>query len=151
MDPRPLEFVESTWPLVVVRLPQLMNSIKVIQLLTANFERVHARKERFAVMIDCSAVVKFPGAIERKMLTDWMADERRQKVERELTVGAAIVLTSGPMRAFVSAMNWIRRPITPQVWKATPAEALEWCCERMIDAGMQLTPAIEALRARGGV
>ena len=44
-------------------------------------------------------------------------------------------------------MYWIKRPITPQVWKATPAEAVDGCCQRLGEAGIPLTPAIEALRA----
>jgi hypothetical protein len=146
-----LEFNDTTWPLVVVKLPTMMNSIPVIRQLTDGFDRIHERKARFAVLVDCSAVVKFPGAIERRILTEWMSGEQHAKKEREQTIGAAIVLTSGPMRAFVSAINWVRRPITPQVWKATTAEALEWCCEKLIEDGIALTPAIEALRAKEGL
>lgn len=142
-----LQFIDATWPLIVVRLPPVMREARVVQALIDNFERVHARNGRFVVMVDCSAVAKFPGPVERKMLTDWLAGSRLKNKEREHTIGAAVVLTSGPMRAFVSAINWVRRPETPQVWKATPAEALDWCCQQLVEAGLPLTPAIESLRA----
>lgn len=145
-----LEFLDETWPLVVVRLPTMMNNVKVVQTLIGHFDRAHSRNERFTVVADCSAVVKFPGRFERKMLTDWLAEEQRQKSVREHNLGTAIVLTSGPMRAFMSALNWVRRPSTPQVWKATTAEGVDWCCECLARARVPLTPAIEALRARRG-
>src|SRR5262249_49234066 len=140
---QPVQFLDSTWPLLVLRLPPVFKGVHVMKQMMTGFELVHARSKRFAVVVDCSAVVKFPGTGETKMLTDWMADERRVARERELTVGSAVVLTSGPMRAFVSAINWIRRPATPQVWVATPREAVEWCCDRLVGAGLGLTPAIE--------
>jgi hypothetical protein len=143
-----LEFIDTTWPLVVVRLPAAMNDPRVVEQFTRQFNRVYARGERFAAMIDCSSVSKFPGAVERKMLTDWLSDERRVAQERQTTLGSALVLTSGTMRAVVSAMYWIKRPTTPQVWKGTSAEAIDWCCERLREAGVPLTPAIEALRVR---
>jgi hypothetical protein len=143
---RPLEFLDATWPLLVVRLPTMMNNVPTIQQLMAHFDRAHARGERFALVADGSAVVKFPGSLERRMLMDWMAEEKQLRREREHVVGVAIVLTSGPMRALMSTMNWVRRPQTPQVWKATTVEAIEWCCQALTKDGIALTPAIEALR-----
>jgi hypothetical protein len=140
-------FADSTWPLLVVRLPPVFKGVQVMEHLIDGFELVHARNGRFVVLVDCSAVVKFPGPSETKMLTDWMSDPLRVARERELTLGSAVVLTSGPMRAFVSAINWIRRPATPQVWLASVNEALGWCCDRLVAAGIALTPPIEAMRA----
>jgi hypothetical protein len=143
---RPLEFLDATWPLVVMRLPTMMNNVPTIQAIMTLFDRAHARGQRFAFVADCSAVVKFPGTVERRMLMDWMAEENQRSREREHIVGVALVLTSGPMRALMSTMNWVRRPQTPQVWKATAVEAIEWCCQALSKEGIELTPAIEALR-----
>jgi hypothetical protein len=145
-----MEFIDTTWPLIFVRLPAMMNDPRVVERFTRQLDRAYARREHFVATIDCSAVAKFPGAVERKMLTDWLSDERRIKSERETSLGSALVLTSGPMRAVVSAMYWIKRPITPQVWKATAGEAIDWCCERLREGGVAVTPAIEALRVRQG-
>jgi hypothetical protein len=142
-----VQFLDATWPLLVLRLPPVFKGAHVMKQVMAGFDVVHTRKARFVVMADCSAVVKFPGPADTKMLTDWMSSEQQAARERELTLGSAVVLTSGPMRAFMSAMNWVRKPATPQVWVATTREAVDWCCDRLIAAGMRLTPAIEALRA----
>ncbi len=143
----PARFVDSTWPLLLVQLPAMMNNAIAIDSVIRGFDTVLQRNERFAHVVDCSSVIKFPGAAERKSLVEWLAQDARLEKERRLTVGTAIVLTSGTMRAFVSAINWVRRPATPQVWTATQAEAVEWCCERLVEGGLQLTPAIAALRS----
>jgi hypothetical protein len=141
----PARFVDSTWPLVVVHLPAVMG-MAAIRSIVDGYEVLLRRDQRFAHVVDCSAVSKFPGASERKLLIDWLGDDVRIERERRLTVGTAVVLTSGPMRAFVSAINWVRRPSTPQKWTATQAEAVDWCCEQLVEAGVTLPPAVAALR-----
>jgi hypothetical protein len=140
------QFTDSTWPLLLVRMPPIMN-VTAIASIIQGFERVLARKERFALVADCSPIVKFPAALERRMLTDWLGQEARIEKEKLYTVATGVVLTSGAMRAFVSALYWVRRPPTPQVFKATQGEAVEWCCDRIVEAGLPFTPALAALRA----
>jgi hypothetical protein len=141
-----LQFIDETWPLLIVRMPPTMNATAIAGVIQG-FERVLNRQERFVLLTDCSAIVKFPAALERRMLTDWLGQDARIAMEKRFTVATAVVLTSGAMRAFVSALYWVRRPATPQVFKATVAEALEWCCDRMTEAGLPLTPPIQQLRA----
>jgi hypothetical protein len=138
-------FGDGAWPLLLVEMPAAMSMV-TIESIIAGFEGVHSRHERFAVVIDCSAVSRFPGAEERRKLLDWMKEEAQHARERRDTIGSAVVLTSGTMRALLSAMNWVHRPAAPQVWKATLGEAIEWGCSRLVEAGLGLTPAITALR-----
>jgi hypothetical protein len=142
------QFDDSAWPLVIVHMPPLMNNMTAIRSLIDGFESVFGRNERFASVLNGSAVVKFPGSLERKVLMDWVGNEARLEKERRLSVATGLVLTSGPMRAFVSAINWVSRPVTPQIVTATQEEAVEWCCTRLQEAGIALTPAIGALRVR---
>jgi hypothetical protein len=142
----PARFVDGAWPVLVVQLPRVMG-MTAIRSIVDGYEVHLRRNERFASVVDCSLVSKFPGASERKVLIDWLGDDARIERERRLTVATAVVLTSGPMRAFVSAINWVRRPNTPQIWTATRAEAVDWCRERLLDAGIALPPAVGALRA----
>jgi hypothetical protein len=139
-------FLEETWPLVVVHLPRETNA-NAIESIVAAFDRMYQRKSRFVLVVDCTSVVKFPGAVERKALTDWMRRRDRLEQERAYTIATAIVLSSGPMRALLAAVQWISPPATPQVLKASQAEAIEWCCERLQEAGSPITPAISSLRA----
>jgi hypothetical protein len=143
---QPAQFIDSAWPLLVVHLPAVM-SMTAVQSIVDGYEVMLQRNQRFASVVDCSAVTKFPGAPERKVLTDWLGNEVRAEKERRLTVATAVVLTSGPMRAVVSAINWVRRPATPQIWTATRQEAVDWCRARLVEAGVPLTGATSTLRA----
>jgi hypothetical protein len=139
-------FLDETWPMVLVQLPREMNA-NAMGSIVAGFERVYQRRSRFILVVDCTSVVKFPGAAERKTLTDWMRRPERLEQERAYTIATAIVLASGPMRALLAAVQWISPPATPQALKATQVEAVEWCCERLQDAGLPINLAISSLRA----
>lgn len=145
---QPARFDDGAWPLVIVQMPPLMNNAIAIRSIIDGFEGLYRRDARFASILNGSAVVKFPGAAERKALLDWVGNDARVANERRLSVGTGLVLPSGPMRAFVSAINWVIRPATPQKVTATQEEAVEWCCERLQEASIPLPPAIGALRAR---
>jgi hypothetical protein len=143
---QPAEFNEMAWPLLMVRLPPVMN-MSAIASMIEGFDRALRLEKRHAALVDATRIAKFPGAVERTRLTSWLADERRIAKERRFLVGNAIVLTSGPARALLTAFNWVHRPTTPQVLRATEAEAVEWCCERLIEDGVALTPALVSMRA----
>ncbi len=141
-----VEVQDRTWPLVYVRFPREF-SPATMKATIDGFERAYARKERFVVLADGTDIVKFPGPVERKMLSEWTSSPGRREKEKLYTIGTAIVLTSGPMRAMMSAITWVSPPATVQVWKATTQEAIEWCCERLAEAQIPVTAAIEAARA----
>ena len=141
-----VEFQDRTWPLVYVRFPREFTPSTMTATIEG-FERVYGRRERFVVLADGTHIVKFPGPVERKMLSEWTSRPARREKEMLYTIGTAIVLTSGPMRAMMSAITWVSPPATVQVWKATTQEAIEWCSERLVEAKIPVTEAIEAARA----
>src|SRR5262249_8654302 len=100
-----------------------------------------------AVILDTTPVVKFPDAKTRQILTDWVADPMRAERERAFTVATAVVIPSSPLRALTAAINLMRRPVSPQQWTATVAEAAEWARRRLAEACVQLPPAAEGLYA----
>ena len=141
-----VEFQDATWPLVYVRFPRVF-TLAVMQATIDGFERIYKRQERCVILADCAPIVKFPGTVERKMLSEWLGSPGRAEKGKAYTIATAIVLTSGPMRAMMSAISWVSRPSSPQVWKATEAEAFDWCYERLVEARMPITKAIDAARA----
>ena len=78
-----------------------------------------------AVIVDTTAVQRFPSAPVRQVLTDWVADLKRAERDRSYTVATVVVLSSGPLRALTAAINLIRRPVSPQHWTATLAEGFD--------------------------
>jgi hypothetical protein len=139
-------FQDATWPLLYLRFPREFSPV-VMQATIDGFESYYKRRDRFVVLADCSPIAKFPGMVERKMLSEWLGSPGRPEKERAYTIATAIVLLSGPMRALMSAITWVSPPVAPQVWKATEAEAFDWCYERLVAAKMPITKAIEAARA----
>src|SRR5439155_8642364 len=79
-----VEFVETAFPLVLVRLPRAMSSPE-LQVLFAGFDRVQKqvreRRALYYVVIDGLALAKLPTPVERKMLTDWMSEPARSELE----------------------------------------------------------------------
>ena len=97
-------------------------------------------------MLDASETCRLPGPEEREALAEWLRDEARMQRERELDVGAAVVVRSGIVRAFVAAVYFVRKPAAPQRWTASWGEAIEWACGRLMEAGVALNEDIERLR-----
>jgi hypothetical protein len=110
-------------------------------------EHAYRRNQPFVILCNATAIVKFPGSTERKMLSDWLHDPQRIEKEKRYIVATAVVIPSGPIRALLSAIQFVSPPNYPQVWKATEPEAFEWCYERIVGAKLPLTKALEAARA----
>jgi hypothetical protein len=145
---QPARFDDSAWPLLVVQLPPLLNNMTAIGSIIDGFDRAYRRSAPFASVTDASLVARFPGTLERKALLDWVGSEARIETARGLSIATGLVLPSGPMRAFMSAINWVRRPTTPQRVTSSLEEAIEWCGERLQEAGLTSPAAFAALRAR---
>jgi hypothetical protein len=141
-----VQVIETTWPLLVVRFPRVVDAAAVSDMIGA-FERALARGSRFASVLDGSQIERLPRAKERETLVAWMGDEAHQEKERALSVAAAVVATSGLLRAFVAAIYFVRKPHAPQKWTETALEGVDWACAQLVAAGVPLTPEIEKFRA----
>jgi hypothetical protein len=136
--------VTTVGPLLLMRFPAIVDSSVIGDMLAA-FERAHTRGERFATVLDATETRRLPGAKDRERLAEWLHDESRQRLERQLNLGAAVVVTSGLVRAFIAAIYFVRKPQTPQHWAASLKEGLEWTCARLVHAGVALTPEVERM------
>jgi hypothetical protein len=134
------------WPLLLLRVPAAL-SVEAVRSFVDAIEGAYLRNERFAVVIDTTAVSKFPAAPARQILSDWVGNPRRAEREHALTVGTALVIASSPLRALTAAVNLARRKATPQQWTATLVEAVEWARNRLVAENVPLTPGAEALYA----
>jgi hypothetical protein len=145
-----LQVTEYTRPLLIMRFPAVVDA-HVLRAMMDAFDRAHRRGARFVTVLDATDTRRLPGPKERELLAEWLGDEERQKRERQLDVGSALVVRSGVVRAFVAALYFVRRPAAPHYWTASIEDAIEWSCTRLVEAGIALTQEIEGVRseARG--
>ncbi|HEY2515662.1 MAG TPA: hypothetical protein VGI39_32560 [Polyangiaceae bacterium] len=119
--------------------------------LFAGFDRVQkrVREERalYYVIIDALALTRLPDPSERQQLTDWMSDPARTEVESRYGLGTSIVLASRPLRAVLTAINWIRRPPKPQLVVETVLEGIDQGLEHLREAKTSISPAMQLLRS----
>jgi hypothetical protein len=140
-----VEFDVTAWPLVRVRLPSKLD-VPAADSMFQGFDAVVARQAKFVTIIDTIALTTFPDAVARARIGEYM--KARTFAEATFTTGNAVIMASAAVRATLTAINWIRRPLTPQYLVGNFPDALEWCCGRLAENGVALTPAIEVLRAQ---
>ena len=139
-----VEIDETAFPLIFVEMSQVLDGPAIESMFRA-FDRVLTRNAPFAAVIDTTPLERFPEAVARKQIADWMA--KRVAAEALYNRGNALVIGSVAARAAISAINWLRRPVNPQEVFASRWEAIDWCCARLADAGVPVTPAIRERRA----
>jgi hypothetical protein len=139
-----VEIDESAFPLIFVEMSSVLDGPSIDSMFRA-FDRVLTRQAPFAAVIDTRPLTRFPDAIERKRIADWM--QQRVAAEALYNLGNGLVIDSMAARAAITAINWLRRPVNPQDAFASRWEAVDWCCARLAGAGLELTPAIRARRA----
>ena len=93
-----------------------------------------------AAVIDTTPLTRLPDAVERKRIAEWM--QHRVAAEALYNRGNGLVVGSVASRAAITAINWLRKPVNPQAVFATRVEAADWCCARLVESGIALTPAI---------
>jgi hypothetical protein len=77
-----------------------------------------------------------PDAAWRKAITSWANDpDVRFKTER-YNVGTALIMPSPLSRGIYTALQWIWKPASPQHAARTMVEAVTWCSEKLVKAGV---------------
>jgi len=138
-----VEIDETVFPLIFVEMSSVLDGPAIDSMFRA-FDRVLTRSAPFAAVIDTTPLTRFPDAIERKRIADWMT--KRVAAEALYNRGNGLVIDSVAARAAITAINWLRTPVNPQAVFASRWEAVDWCCARLVDAGIALTPAIRERR-----
>ena len=140
-----VEIDTTAWPLVVMRMPAALD-LPAIDAWVLDIDALLNRKSKFSAIVDTTAMKRLPNAVERQRLIEQL--NRRTFAEKTYNLGNGVVIVSAAARAVLTAINWLRPPTVTQHLVATFPEALEWCCGRLVAAGIGLSPAIESLRAQ---
>lgn len=137
-----IRFDVSAWPLVNVEVSEL--SKEGIASLTSEYDKVFARHERFAALLNTEALQSIPSAAERKVINDWSAKNEHHM--KRWNIGAATVVTSGPVRAAMTALTWVFRPPSPQYYASSALDGIDWCIGQLEEEGLPINERIDALR-----
>lgn len=114
---------ESGWPLVVMSWPNGPVTDADVEEFIEHSSQLLARRERFATLHD-GVETAWIQAHQRARMTEHV-NVHRSELER-WHVAVAIVIGSAIARAFISSMNWVAPPPSPQRQFATRAEAETW-------------------------
>jgi hypothetical protein len=147
-----IAFDDSAWPLLVGTCPARLSDSSVRSLI-AFFDGVHAKKERFALVLDTRPLGTMPGARWRKEIADWGGSPKVQGHSMRYCVATAVVTSSVLTRGVFVALGWLWKPAAPVRAVATVEEAAVWCGDLMARGGVLLSPKARALLdslARGG-
>jgi hypothetical protein len=137
-------FDVEAWPLVIMTCGGNMEG--TVGPIRAFFETAHAREEPFAIMVDTRPVRSMPGPKWRRELTDWTGDPVVQLNSAQYNVATAVVLSSALARGVYTALGWLWKPASPVKACATPAEAVDWCCDLLMKAKVPRSPKLIELQ-----
>jgi len=87
-----------------------------------------------------------PNANLRKRITEWLAEEDQVELASN-NPGHALLFSNAAIRGALTAVLWINKPAAPIKPFATIADAGPWVRERLFDAGVEVSPAMEDLLA----
>ncbi len=146
--PGQIAFDVQAWPLVVMTCPGDMDG--TVGPIRAFFETVHARKERFAILVDTRPVQTMPGPGWRRELTDWTRHPLVQMRSANYNVATAVVVPSSLARGVLTAIGWLWKPASPVKGFPVQGEAVTWCCDLLVKAGVPLSPNLVELQRHGG-
>jgi len=138
-----VEIDETAFPLIFVEMSRVLDGPALDSMFRA-FDRVLTRKAPFATVIDTTPLTRFPDPVERKRIAEWM--QHRVAAEALYNRGNALVIDSVAARAAITAINWLRRPVNAQDVFGSRWEAVDWCCARLAEAGIEITRAIRERR-----
>jgi hypothetical protein len=140
-----LSFDEDAWPLITATCPESLGKESVDHLVVF-FERIHAKKELFALIIDTRPVKAMPSATWRKDIVRWAGDPRVQANSERYNVGTAVVLTSTFTRGIFTALGWIWKPASPIAPLPAMVDAVAWCCAALARKGAPRSPRLIELQ-----
>ncbi len=143
------------WPFVYMRLEGELTASDVHEMRAA-YDRVFARGESFVSLSDIRHVLGVPGAVERKLVADWMRD-----IEPEMQahcLGSSNLMRSSLVRGALTAIYWVFTPPVPQQHPARVADSVTWCLARLDEgdvdgsaAAARLAAHVERLDRQAGV
>lgn len=142
-----IERHEHLWPLFVTVMPANA-SMAELKSYFAHVDTLYGRRERFATLVETSAVRSIPSAAERKFIADYQ-NETLDKIQ-QYNVFTATVVPSPLIRGSMTAIRWLFKPPNEQVTVGTFGEGLTLCVDKLKADGVVVPVPLQQLALRGG-
>lgn len=139
--------ITAGWPVVVLVCPTRLDAAWIADL-DKKFAPLFARRERFAVVTDTTALASMPSAIERKLLTEWTSRPDQVAFQTRYNVGSATIVQNPIVRGTLQALYWFWTPGSPQNASRDFDDAWAWCLSQLEAAGVQLPLPAAELKSR---
>jgi hypothetical protein len=139
-------FDEDAWPLVYIRFPSGRLSDHGLETYLTRFNGYLRRDGQFVSISDCRGLGIAPNANLRKRITDWLAEDDQVNLGPK-NAGHALLFGNTVIRGALTAVFWIASPPAPIKAFGSITDAAPWVRERLMDAHVDLSPAMEDLLA----
>jgi hypothetical protein len=144
-----MRLLSECFPLLVGIAPSRYDA-DAIRRMSEAFEPYFVRGERYAYVSIQLPDASHPGAVERKLLMDWVELPRVREHAAALCVGAAAVVDGTLMRGALTALLWFWKPPFPLETMRTSEEGISFCLNRLVAAKLVLPEAVPGMKARAG-
>lgn len=143
MPTRSILFEETQLPIVLLRCAPQLGAGAAAEL-DAGFERLFARRARFAMVCDLREVRSVPDALVRKRLADVLNRPDFREQQGRYQVGSANVIASAPIRAALTALLWLWTPPSPMTVVPDLDEAARWSIGRLREERVEIPSPVLA-------
>jgi hypothetical protein len=143
-----VRFETGLFPMIVVSVSGTWDSPDV-EFIFQHFERLFARRQRYALLFDTTHANNGPDPFQRKLIADW-DNKNREQTER-LNVGTALVFSSGIIRGTLTALAWLTERKSPNIYAATLEDGARWCAQKLREDRIALSPPARKYFATYGI
>lgn len=137
--------VTAAWPVAILVLPERIDEPAVRELIRL-MDELYARGTRYALITDTRPLATIPGALERKLLTDWLTRPEQIENQRRWNVGASTIVGNALMRGALQAIYWVWTPPNPQHAARDLDDSFAYCVGMLEKAGVPLPSSAAELR-----
>jgi hypothetical protein len=122
-----VKVIVDEWPLVVFRMPRLVD-VKTCLELGRAIDQLIRRREEFVMVVDNTRTTEMPPDA-RKAMAAW--EKSQDAPLRAFAKAAAIVMPNRTMFAIVGLISWLNPPPYPKKCFLHEGEAKAWAREKL--------------------
>ena len=134
-----VEIDSSQFPLVVTTMRDRTSDADIADML-ATYDGLLQRREPYVGLLLFGEITRPPGPSQRAAIADW--SRARNDLLVQYSLGYAIVVSNMLVRGALTALWWLHKPPSPEVFVPDEAAGLAWCAKQIDAAGMARPPRL---------